>query len=100
MDWPPYRTALRLLGVAAQYWPLIDAHYITVDLLELPMHRFLNCIYAWVYTRLEADQEKLEEWLHMLEQPLEGESPKKVTQATIDDEGASFMALLAQQGGS
>ena len=89
----PYPRALRLYSIAADNWPLIDAHYASVDLIRFPPHRFLNCVYAWCVDRINPD--KLEEWLFMLDSPLPGRE-KEVSAVQAADEGESFMALMAQ----
>jgi hypothetical protein len=90
---PPYPAVLRLYAIAEQRWAEIDATYITVDLLRLPPHRFLNAVYAWCLNHI--DPEKREEWDAMLEAPLDG-SRAKPTDAQIESEGADFMALMGQ----
>lgn len=93
----PYPVTLRLYLIAIEHWPNIDAAYASVDLIRLAPHRFLNCVYAWCTERIAP--EKLEEWLFMLGQPLPGQAKKKATPAQVDDEGASFMALMGQVQG-
>lgn len=61
----------------------------------MPWHRFLNMIYAWCVKHI--DPEKREEWEFMLTSPLPGRE-RQVTERDIEDEGAAFMALMAQQG--
>lgn len=92
---PPYPEVLRLHGIAAEHWALIDAHYPSVNLIEFPVHRFLDFVYAWLMNRI--DPEKMEEVDDMLNRPLPGQE-RKVTDAMAEDEGASFMALHAGLG--
>ena len=93
----PYPRTLRLYVLAIEHWPIIDAHYHAVDLLDLPPHRFCNFVYAWLMGRI--DPEKLEEVNYMLDLPLPGRE-KKVTPMQQVDEGDSFMAAMgALKGG-
>lgn len=93
MGRPPYQVALRLYAIAAERWPEVDAAYASVDLIRFPPHRFLNCVYAWCLDRIAPD--KLEEWIHMLYQPLPGAKPAQVTEAQAEVEGQSFMNFMA-----
>jgi hypothetical protein len=88
----PYQVAQRLYAIAEMHWAEIDAHYLPVDLIRLPPHRFLNAVYAWVIARI--DPQKVEEWLAQLQAPLPGAEKKKPTQAQIEAEGADFMATM------
>jgi hypothetical protein len=92
VDWPPYRVALRLYAVAAERWAELDADYIAVDLIRLPPHRFLNCVYKWCLDRI--DPEKVEDWEMMLSAPLPGEKPAKPTESELEAEGAAFMQMM------
>jgi hypothetical protein len=91
---PPYATVLRLTAVAEAYWPQIDAAYLSVDLLRLPEHRFYNAVYTWTIERIDPD--KREEWIQMLNEPLEGTSPREPTPSQVEAEGASFMAFMGE----
>jgi len=95
---PPYQVALRLYFIASEHWPLIDAAYPSVDLIRFPAHRFLNFVYAWATERVPPD--KLEEWLHMLNQPLPGRERQKPTEDELQAEGESFMAAMATLKGA
>ena len=88
---PPYHVALRLYYIASEHWPLIDASYPSVDLIRFPAHRFLNFVYAWAIERIPPD--KIEEWMHMLNQPLSGREAKP-TEDELEADGASFMAAM------
>lgn len=94
---PPYQVALRLYSIAAEHWPVIDAAYPSVDLIRFPAYRFLNFVYAWAVERIP--QDKLEEWIHMLNQPLPGREAKPTEEELIED-GESFMAAMAQMKGN
>jgi len=63
--------------------------------MRLPAYRFLNCVYAWCLQHIHP--EKVEEWLFNLNQPLPGHE-EEVSDAMAEQEGADFMALMAQQG--
>jgi hypothetical protein len=88
----PYQVAQRLYLIAETYWAEIDAHYLPVDLIRLPPHRFLNAVYAWVINRI--DPAKHEQWIQQLSAPLPGTEKKKPTPAQIEAEGADFMATM------
>lgn len=87
---PPFRVAVRLYAVAITRWAELDAAYITIDLIHLPLDRMLNCVYAWCLERVPED--KSEEWLFQLAAPLPGE---KITDEPADwDEDDSFMTAM------
>lgn len=94
MVWPPYQVVLRLYYIASEHWPVIDAHYASVDLIRLPAHRFLNCVYAWCLDRVPPD--KAEEWIIMLNEPLQGRAKKEPSDMEAQIEGESFMNFMAQ----
>jgi hypothetical protein len=93
----PYQVALRLYAIAEERWAEVDAAYPSVDLLRLPIHRFLNYVYAWCLERVEA--EKLEQWRWEMNQPLPGRE-KDVTDAQVEEEGRGFMDLMTAMGGA
>lgn len=93
----PYAVAIRLYGVAAEHWPELDAAFAAVDLIQLPAHRFLNCVRAWCLDRIEP--EKREEWLAMLEMPLPWRPDAEPSQETLEREGQDFMNFMASMGG-
>lgn len=83
----------RLYALAEDHWPRIDAHYAHINLLKLPMHRFLNCVYTWCIERVPPD--KVEMWEMMLAEPLNATAAKKApTPMTEEDEGLAFMAAM------
>lgn len=87
----PYEVALRLYAIAAERWAEVDPSYPGVDLLRLPVHRFLNYVYAWCVARI--DPEKLEQWHWELNQPLPGRE-RVITDAQAEEEGQGFMDLM------
>jgi hypothetical protein len=96
----PYQAVVRLVRYAAHYWHAIDGEAALrgVNLLELPMRRFLAAIYHWLMEHTapkEEDRLRLHEELHS---PLPGADPDKVSQEVIDDEMAIFQASMARQG--
>lgn len=93
---PPYPRAVRLCHTAIAHWPHFDYHLGQVDPLTLPVHRFLNFIYAWLVERIPADDQ--EQWLGDLDQPLDGS--KIVTEAMIEQEATGFEALMKATGSS
>jgi hypothetical protein len=63
----------------------------------LPPHRFLNAVYAWVVSRMNAKQR--EEWDAMLLAPLPGRKQKPAAVAASGDSG--FMdAMKNLKGGA
>lgn len=90
----PYSTVLRLYAIADLRWAEIDGAYAQADIIRYPVHRFLNCIYAWCVDRI--DPETREEWDMMLSAPLPGREAKP-SPAELEADGASFMALMATQ---
>lgn len=65
--------------------------------MRLPMHRFVNHIYAWCIERVQPDQR--EEWEMMMRQPLPGTAREKPSPFTEEEEAQGFMALMAQTAG-
>jgi hypothetical protein len=85
---PPYRRAVRLYSIADARWPHIDAAYPDVDLLSLPVDRFLNLVYAWSASRVAPD--RYEQWEKEMDDPLPGERvsvTREPTEAELDTEG-------------
>jgi hypothetical protein len=95
VDRPPYQVALRLLGIAAERWAEIEAHYYQVDLLRLPPHKFFNHLWAWCVSQFH-DPEKYEEWVFQMESPLEGQTLPTAGNLAADAE--SFDAFTAALG--
>lgn len=93
----PYRVAVRLHAVAVERWAELDAAYITVDLVRLPLDRFLNCVYAWCIERIP--EERVEEWVFQLNAPFPWEA-EKVMAATTTWEDDGFMEAMGQLMGA
>jgi hypothetical protein len=70
---PPYPRTVRLASTATSYWARIDGQYTGqgVDLLSLPLSRFLNVVQAWALERMSG--EDAEQWLIELDTPLPGD---------------------------
>lgn len=100
MGWPPYQVVLRLIAVAEDNWPEIDATYPQVDLIRLPLHRLLNFIYGWLVRH--ANHEQKEELNRQLLAPLVTESGRvqEPTPMTEEEEGQMFMATMRQLKGN
>jgi hypothetical protein len=75
----------------------IDGGHPEVELLRLPIDRFLNVVHNWFREHIPHD--KIEEWEMMLSAPLPGQARAKPTPFTEDEEAEGFMALYAMQGG-
>jgi hypothetical protein len=88
---PPYQVVYRLYLIAEDRWAEIDGTYAHVNLLRLPIYRFLNCVYTWCIEHL--DPSKREEWDTLLLAPLPGRE-KEVSEVQVEQEGAAFMALM------
>jgi hypothetical protein len=87
----------RLVAVAAANWAMLDGGTARrgVDLLALPLDRFLAAVYAW---RIEnATKEDREEFLRWLEAPpltaYDAEDPD-----ALEHEAESFLAVAGQLG--
>lgn len=88
---PPYEVVHRLYALADLRWPEIDAAYPQVNLLELPIYRFLNFVYGWVMDRVPHDQR--EQFLYELHAPLPGREGE-MSDAGIEVEGQQFMDAM------
>lgn len=91
----PYRVVQRLFGIAGDRWAVIDgeAAFRGVNLLDLPLHRFLNAIYYWAIQRVE----DAEQFHSVLYEPVAGEAVKVTAQdvkAELDD-FAAFMGATS-----
>lgn len=93
MDRTPYRTAVRLHGLAEIYWSEIDADNIHVDLLELPAHRLMNVIHTW-FKRKMTTEENLQMFETMLEEPFDWEKKMPPKPTSGDDEIALMRAAM------
>jgi len=94
---PPYPVAVRLCVIASERFGEIDSayHALPVPLLRLPPHRYLNMVYSWVIERVPHD--KLEDFMRDLEDLLPWQDTS--SEAAIDIESESFMAMAAKGGG-
>ena len=82
---PPYQTAARLSATAASNWQGIDGTYSGkgVDILKLPLSRFLSVVFTWCVERLT--EEDRMRWLAELEAPLpEQENSAAVRKAELE----------------
>lgn len=82
---------VRLFAYADENWPFLTAHYYQIDLLGVPLTKFLDLVYAWLVSM--TDPKKLEMFLADLEAPLPG-SETKISDASAEAEGESFMAAM------
>lgn len=87
----PYQVVARLFAIADDYWPHLEARYYQINLVELPMYRFLNLVYAWAYERVET--EKIEQFEYELMEPLPGRE-REIDERTAEIEGAGFMEAM------
>jgi hypothetical protein len=54
VDGPPYTAVVRLVLIAGEHWTILDGQAALRghDLLDLPIRRFLNAVYAWAVERV------------------------------------------------
>jgi len=78
--------------LAEDNWPRLDAAYYQVNLMALPLDRFLNCVYAW-YVERQQDAKGFEEFEAWLTAPLPGEK-RRVSETVAEEEGVAFMAAM------
>lgn len=87
----PYEVVLRLFILAEDNWPRLDAAYYQVNMMALPLDRFLNCVYAWYVDRQDA--KGYEEFTAWLTAPIPGET-RRVSETSAEEEGSSFMDAM------
>ena len=94
VDRPPYAGVVRLFYIAQDRWPEIDgqASLNGVDLMSLPIYRFINAIYAWSLERVE-DRQKFDDAIFA---PIAG----RVTDADVEREREAFAAFASGFGGA
>lgn len=85
---------LRLFNYAEDHWSYIRADYPGVNLINIPIYEFCDYVWAWVAKRI--DPKQFEMWQMEMLAPLPG-MEKSISQTTAEDEGASFMAVMALQ---
>lgn len=90
----PYPVAVRLCTIASERWPELDAAYYQINLLRQTPRRFVGLVYAWCIERVAHD--KIEEWERDLRDPLPWQDAD--SEAAIQAESDSFMAMMAKQG--
>ena len=99
MVWPPYQAVLRLIAVAEDNWAEVDAAYPTVDFFRLPLHRFLNFVYAWLVKN--ATQEQREQIDLELNAPIvTGGKVQPASPMSEEQEGQLFMDLMKRTQGA
>jgi hypothetical protein len=91
---PPYFIAARLFYAAITHWDKIDGQAALkgVDLLALPMHRFLNAIHYWMLERVE----NVDVYEYNLTKPPPG---TRVTERVIQGELDAFQSLIGGGAG-
>ena len=103
MGRPPYRAVIRIFLIAEIRWPEIDAAYPGVDLLRLPVHRFLNYVYSWALQRIAkfaSSNEEVEAWIESIyNEPLPGEVKPRRSPVVEDEQDSGFMSLMAETAG-
>lgn len=75
---------------------MIEAHYYQINLLKQSVRRFANLVYAWAIERVPRD--KLDEFEAELHDLLPWQDVD--SEAAVELESASFMAMQAKGGGS
>jgi hypothetical protein len=91
---PPYPVAVRLCGIAADKWALIDAAYYQINLLREKPYRFLNMVYSWCIERVAP--EKLDDWIAELHELLPWQDAQGEAGAEIESD--SFMNMMSKGG--
>lgn len=93
---PPYSKAAKLVWIGVTHWEEIDGIAASQGLrpLDLPPHRFLNYIWAWVVPRVK-DQE---EFIVELERPLPNLPQEKKQQAAATPENYNAWASMIAGG--
>lgn len=94
-----YGAVVRLFAVAAQHWHAIDGPCAGrgVDLLDLPLTRFLNYILSWVQ-----EHTSTEDWKQVEEELFSAlavgrRDPDNVSQSVVEDEMQLFSNFTRQQ---
>lgn len=88
----PYQVVVRLYAYADYYWPELSARYYQINLLDLPLTRFLTLVFAWLHEVWPP--EKWEMFVADLEAPIPG-TERKVSDTSAEEEGASFMNAMS-----
>lgn len=89
---PPYGAAVRLCGIAEEFWPRIAAAYYQINVLRQPPHQFANLVYAWAVERISSD--KIEEWHTELNDLLPWQDATSPAAEALESE--SFLAMQAK----
>jgi len=87
----PYEVVARLFGIADDYWFLIVARYYQIDLLEVPLTKFLDLILAWC-REVVHDENEWERFLYELAEPLPGR--REVSERAVEMEGEGFLVAM------
>lgn len=90
---PPYPVVVRLCVYASERWDEIDTAYYPSQILREKPYRFAGLVYTWCIERVPHD--KIEEWVQELNDLLPWQDA--TSEAAIQAESDSFMAMLAQQ---
>lgn len=98
MDRFPYQVVVRLVQWAAVNWTIIDGGLarVDVDLMKLPIRRFLAAIYTMLLDTMKPDDR--ERFVTELYEPMPGFETREATREIIDDEMAVFKAAAARRG--
>ena len=85
-----------LFNIADEHWPTITARYYQIDLLELPLNKFLDLIFGWC-REVIGEPTEWEKFLMNLEAPLPGMA-KEISETSAEVEGEAFMAVMKMAG--
>lgn len=85
-----------LFFIAEEHWPSVTARFYQIDLLELPLNKFLDLIWGWM--REVIAPEEFDKLIARLEAPLPGQE-SWVGDASAEVEGEAFMAAMQMMGG-
>lgn len=92
---PPYQAVARLCVNAEHYWARIDGEAVWegINLLDLPIDRFLNAIETWMIKRVK----DVDRFLYEINKPVAGMG-RTATEGQLNEEANAFMAFAAMQG--
>lgn len=91
---PPYPEAVRLYYIASEHWEHLEADYPQVDLMRLPVRKFLNVVMRWAMGQIEPKDR--EEWRRKMAEPFGQavEGKRQPTNAELQADRDAFMSAM------
>lgn len=86
-----------LFGVADEYWSVVTARFYQIDLLEMPLFKFLDLIDGWLREILPS--EEYEKMMVRMTAPIPGQK-RAISDASAQAEGEAFMAVMNMTKGT